>query len=63
MTLVAGGRIGNFGKIDTRESTNFSFTRENIPIGIYGYSGTESLNGLSFITYDLGEECQNFGKK
>ena len=62
MTVIAGGRVGNFGNISVRDSVNFSFTREKPPIGIYGFTGTEFISGLGFITYDLGDECQNFGK-
>jgi len=62
MTVLAGGRTGDFGLTDVRDSVNYVFTREKPLIGIYGFSGDKFINGMGFITYDLGDECQNFGK-
>ena len=62
ITILAGGRTGNFGLTDVRDSVNYVFTREKPLIGIYGFSGEKFINGMGFITYDLGDECQKFNK-
>ena len=36
---------------------NFSFTKDKPLIGLIGFSGSESINGLTVIRYELESEC------
>lgn len=38
----------------------FEFDASKPPIGIYGFSGSKYINGLSFISYDTESDCQNY---
>ena len=54
-------REKSWGLTQVRDKTVVNFDYVNNPlIGIYGYQGRTLLNGLGFITYDLGKECQNY---
>ena len=60
VTLLIGDKLGSFGKQDVRDKISFEFDENNPPVGIYGFSGDKYINAISFITYDLASDCQNF---
>lgn len=59
MTIRIGEKTRSFGQTQTRQTTSYEFADDKPLIGIYGETGASYINALGFISYDLGEECQN----
>ena len=52
----------SFGSTDLRDSYIWTFDERYPLIGLFGYSGLDYINGLSFITYNLWTDCQTTGE-
>ena len=48
---------GKFGETDLRDSVTWNFDPQHPVVGIYGYTGFDSINGMGFITYDTENDC------
>ena len=56
-TIKVGQKEGSFGRTNTLDSVVYNFSPDKPLIGIYGFQGGTFINGLSFITYDISDEC------
>ena len=53
----------SFGNTDLRDSVVWTFDERYPLIGLFGYTGLDYINGLSFITYNLWTDCQTAGEE